>query len=582
MFLSPQKSRWCREVVNEVMELAIDPGQEPGTYTVRVLRSLSSDQPADSITLDVGALVASLPQLESSVLASSVSARRVMTERETAIQAVGTTLFGAVFSESVGSAYRASVAVASERGRSLQLALRLNAPGLAAVPWEALFDPVAGTYLSRKEPLVRWVPGPHDPEPTIFKPPLRILGMISAPRGLPVLDVAAEQQRLEEALRTQIDSGRVELTWLDDASWQGAHGKLLEGQWHVLHFVGHGGYDDETDEGLLVLVGSDGRADYVPASRLADLLDEAEPTPRLVVLNSCQSGAMSYTDLFSGTAAALVHSGIHAVAAMQFAITDGAAIAFSRAFYAALANGRPVGEAVRSGRIGILGTGRDTLEWVTPVLYLRGDDTRLLDAVRPAAVATLDEPELVHPTRKSPSSPPPAPVRIRGRTVAAIVVALTVAAGAAAVFVLRAFEPLPTDTVPSNTSTPTSEPFEPVRVAVPADQDWTATGVDCSEGDVLLLTATGLILHEDNPNSTVTPDGLADPVYHQYNVPGLPDAGTAGLIGSLDREQQFFFVGSALNYICPRAGELFLGINDRGLVGNSGAWTATIDRIDKR
>jgi hypothetical protein len=572
MILSLQEPRGCREVLNEVMELAIDPGQEPGTYTVRVLRSLSSDQPADSITLDVGALIASLPRLESSVLASSVSTRRVMTERETAIQSVGTSLFGAVFSGSIGSAYRASVAVASERGRSLQIALRLNAPGLAAVPWEALFDPVAGVYLSRKEPLVRWVPGPHDPKPVMFEPPLRILGMIAAPRGLPVLDVAAEQQRLEEALRTQINSGRVELTWLDDASWHGVHGKLLERQWHVLHFVGHGGYDYETDEGLLVLVGSDGRADHVPASRLADLLDEAEPTPRLVVLNSCQSGATSYTDLFSGTAAALVHSGIHAVAAMQFAITDTAAIAFSRAFYAALANGRPVGEAVRSGRIGILGTGRDTLEWVTPVLYLRGADTKLLDAARPAPVAPSDEPEPAHPMQKPPPSPPHGPVRIRGGTVAAIVAAIAIAAGAAAVFVPPAIDPQPT----SEPSAPS-----PFQVSVPADRDWTATGAYCSEGDTFVLTATGHILHEDNPNSTVTPDGLADPIYHQYNVPGLPDAATAGLIGSLDREQQFFFIGSAADYTCPRAGQLYLGINDRGLAGNSGAWTASI-RIEKR
>lgn len=271
------------------MELAIDPGPEPGTYAVRVLRSLSGDQPSGTIQLDVDALIASVPGLEASVLASSVSSRRVMTERETAVQAVGAGLFGAVFSGPVESAYRASAAVAAERGRSLQLALRLNAPGLAAIPWETLFDPAAGAYLSRKEPILRWVPGPHDPDPTDLDPPLRILGMIAAPRGLPVLDVEAEQRRLEEALRPQIDAGRVELTWLAEASWHGIQNQLLTHPWHVLHFVGHGGYDVATDEGLLALVGGDGRADYVSASRLADLLDEAEPTPRLVVLNSCQS-----------------------------------------------------------------------------------------------------------------------------------------------------------------------------------------------------------------------------------------------------------------------------------------------------
>nr|BFE74281.1 hypothetical protein GCM10020092_075820 [Actinoplanes digitatis] len=51
---------------------------------------------------------------------------------------------------------------------------------------------------------------------------------------------------------------------------------------------------------------------------------------------------------------------------MQFAVTDRAAIAFSRAFYIALAHGRGVDEAVHSGRVGILGTAGHTLEWLTP------------------------------------------------------------------------------------------------------------------------------------------------------------------------------------------------------------------------
>ena len=37
-------------------------------------------------------------------------------------------------------------------------------------------------------------------------------------------------------------------------------------EWHVLHFIGHGAYDTETDEGVLAFVGRDGRADYVTAT----------------------------------------------------------------------------------------------------------------------------------------------------------------------------------------------------------------------------------------------------------------------------------------------------------------------------
>ncbi|HET6671852.1 MAG TPA: CHAT domain-containing protein [Agromyces sp.] len=379
--------------MNTVMELEIGPGPEPGSYTVHVVRSVGGGEPSATITLDLDELVDRRPLLEASVLSSSVSARRVMSDTEAAIQRVGVRLFEATFSGDIGTAYRTSMAVASERGRGVQLALRLTAPGLAALPWEALYDPDTQTYVCRKEPLVRQVPAPYAPPTLTVRPPLRILAMISSPRGLPALDVGAERERLEGALQHHLDAGRVELHWLDDVSWAGVHGKLLENEWHVLHFIGHGGYDTETDEGVLAFVGPEGRADYVTASSLADLLDEAEPTPRLVVLNSCQSGAAGTLDLFSGTAAALAHSGIRAVAAMQFSISDSAAIAFARGFYTSLAHGRTIDEAMRSGRIGILGIGRGTLEWVTPVLYLRGDDSRLFDvdvtqAVPRASAAT--------------------------------------------------------------------------------------------------------------------------------------------------------------------------------------------------
>src|SRR6266496_3729361 len=155
----------------------------------------------------------------------------------------------------------------------------------------------------------------------------------------------------------------------------------------VLHFIGHGGFDPGRNEGILVLVlvlvsvsvsvGEDGRADLIAAHRLADLLRQARPMPRLVVLNSCSGAAAGVSDLFSGTAAALVRGGVSAVAAMQYEISDPAAIAFARGFYAAIARGRGVDDAISSGRIAILGISDRTLEWVTPVLYLRGNDTHL-------------------------------------------------------------------------------------------------------------------------------------------------------------------------------------------------------------
>ena len=88
--------------------------------------------------------------------------------------------------------------------------------------------------------------------------------------------------------------------------------------------------------------------------------------------------------MFSSTAATLVRT-VPAVVAMQFAVTDDAAAVFSRAFYQALVHNRGVDEAVRAGRIALTGWNPDTLEWVTPVLYLRSRDTRLFDLTYPGA-----------------------------------------------------------------------------------------------------------------------------------------------------------------------------------------------------
>ncbi len=359
--------------MNSDFDLEIGAGAEQGSYQVRVVHSGVDVESLGTLKLDVEDLVRRRDQLAATVLSSGVRARRAATT-ELPVRQVGEQLFKALFTGEVDGAYRASLGLAQRSGKQLRVVLRLADSELAALPWETLFDPVTQRYLCMNEPLVRHVPAPYTPGPLQISLPLRILGLIASPRSLQPLDVEAEQRRLTEALAEPIAAGRVELVWLPNATWAGVHDRLLAGGWHALHFIGHGAYDAGRDEGVLALVGEDGLADMVNASQLADLLTQARPPLQLVVLNSCSSGEAGAHDLFSGTAAALAHSGITAVAAMQFAVSDKAAIAFARGFYTALAWGRNVDEAACSGRISILGA-RDTLEWVTPVLYLRGGAT---------------------------------------------------------------------------------------------------------------------------------------------------------------------------------------------------------------
>jgi len=404
--------------VSEI-ELEIGAANGPDEFVIRVINALSGGEPSTTTHLDVDGLIRERDALEEIVLASASDGGLAGSEEK--LRDIGGRLFDALFVGPVLGTYRASMGIAGDRKERLRIVLRLTAPKLAALPWEALYDNEIGAYICRKEPLVRRVHAPYTAEPRELVPPLRVLGLVAAPRGLPELDVPAEQRRLSEALSDSIRDGDIELEWLPEASWDAVHQKLLAGHWHVLHFIGHGDYDVDTDEGVIDLVGPDGAPNPVGARALADLLDQADESPRLVVLNSCSSGAGGTRDLFSGTAAALVHSGVSAVAAMQFTVSDGAALAFARGFYRALATGHGIDGAIRSGRISMLGT-PNTLEWVTPVLHVRGATTDLFTPT--AGDDTSDAMPQDRPTKGD--------ARWRNRTVLALAVGVVVVIAAAA------------------------------------------------------------------------------------------------------------------------------------------------------
>jgi hypothetical protein len=355
----------------------------PGEFTSSVVNSPSGKTRPAAVRLDVDTLLSGRPDLEKTVYASAVSARGVPTRYEKELRDVGQQLFEAMFSGAVLNAYRASVMTSKAQGETLRIVLRMTDPQIAALPWEALYDPEDQRYLCRMWPLVRQIPASFTPPPLAITGPVRILGLVASPRDHEQLNVAAEQENLTEALAQPIADGLIKLEWVAEATWEALQRKLLSGHWHVLHFIGHGYFDAQSDQGLLALEGKRGYADRVEADRLVDLFNVAQPTPRLVVLNACSSGEQGTTDLFASTAAALVRSGINAVAAMQFGVSDSAAIAFTQGFYTAIAEGRNVDEAINNGRIAILGTGRGTLEWVTPVLHVSGQPTRLFDVATP-------------------------------------------------------------------------------------------------------------------------------------------------------------------------------------------------------
>ena len=319
---------------------------------------------------------------------------------------LGSALFDAVFVDDLRLAWTRSQDLARQQNDGLRLRLRLSeAPAIAGLPWELLHDRRSNTYLAQSErtPVVRYLEVSHPPRPLAVDGPLRVLVVISSPTDLPELDVEQEWRRVQDTLAVRVAAGRIHLDRLEVPSKQALRDWLRVNDVHILHFIGHGDFDEHLHDGVIYFTDRFGRSAKVSPSTLGpDLRDH--DSLRLVVLNACHSARADTTDPYSGMAQGLVQQDCAAVVAMQFPVSDGAAVSFTGEFYRSLAEGFPVDQAVTSARKAMLDD--YATEWATPVVFLRSPDGQVFTdivAEIPGAeddvIASVDEPlpELVEP-----------------------------------------------------------------------------------------------------------------------------------------------------------------------------------------
>jgi len=293
----------------------------------------------------------------------------------------GADLFDALIAGGVRDAYERGSGGARRRGEGLRLRLVLDPEqaSLLACPWELLFDRRRRRFLAHdlETPIVRQLETgvPSEPRLDPVDPPLRLLLASAEPTNASSVGAAEEIQRLSEALKTH---PTLAPTSLVDATYSSLRRALREVSPHIVHYIGHGEIDETTNTGQLLLCDEQGEMDPVSGAELANHLSGA-PELRLVVLNGCDTAVLPRrrgVDAFSSTAGALILEGLPAVVAMQFPISNAAAVLFAQGFYEALAAGDPVEAALVEGRHAILANDRQSggFEWVTPVLYLRVQD----------------------------------------------------------------------------------------------------------------------------------------------------------------------------------------------------------------
>jgi Tol biopolymer transport system component len=339
--------------------------------------------------------------------------RRLESPEMEAARKFGGGLFEAVFPSEVRGRLRSSFNAAKQQGSGLRVRLHLmDVPELAELPWEYLYDATLDEFLvlSVQTPLVRYLDLPLETSPLEIGLPLKVLVMISSPTDYPELDVEKEYENLVLALSELEKSGMVQLTRLDKASLAELQRQLRREDYHIFHFIGHGGFDQQAQDGVLLLEEENGKGRPVSGRYLGTVLHD-QKTLRLAILNACEGARAARSDPFSGVAHSLVQKGIPAVIAMQFEITDEAAIVLAREFYGAIADGYPVDASLAEARKAVFAQNND-IEWGTPVMYMRSPDGRIfglnrsvrqelqarkIESAGEAALAAAADPNLAQP-----------------------------------------------------------------------------------------------------------------------------------------------------------------------------------------
>ena len=166
------------------------------------------------------------------------------------LQALGTKLYERLFAGEINLLFnRALGETVGHEDSGLRLRLRLNAPELAALPWEFLFSPERQLFLaaSVETPLSRYLNLPEPIHAMACPEEIRLLAAI--PQNFD-LDTAAEREMLE-SIGDKLN-GKLAVDFIaGPATGAAIRAALREKEYHIFHYAGHGAF--KNDEAYLYL-----------------------------------------------------------------------------------------------------------------------------------------------------------------------------------------------------------------------------------------------------------------------------------------------------------------------------------------
>jgi hypothetical protein len=141
-----------------------------------------------------------------------------------------------------------------QRRRRLDFVLTSMIPWISEKPWEFAFDTGRRSFLATEDiHFVRNVLTNVPADPILrLQGPLRILVAAAQPVGFGRLSIDQEVEVIHRGFEPLIEAGLVTVKVLARATPRQIHDDLTSGGYQVVHFIGHGVYDEERREGCLV------------------------------------------------------------------------------------------------------------------------------------------------------------------------------------------------------------------------------------------------------------------------------------------------------------------------------------------
>jgi hypothetical protein len=259
-------------------------------------------------------------------------------------------------------------------------------PWISEKPWEFAYDHSRRSFLATEE--IHFVRNvlTSVPADAVTRPPgsLRLLVAAAQPIGLAPLSADQEARVIRRGFQPLADAGLIAVDVVARVTPEQLHDRLKTGSYQIVHFIGHGVFDERRGEGCLVFENDRGGESRLGERQIRELFCKRGLS--LVFLNACESARGGRADFNKGIAQALVAHGLPALVANQYSVLDASATTFARYFYRSLAQGLPLGAAAREARIAVnYSLQGEIIDWAVPALYARDPGMTLVDTSPGAA-----------------------------------------------------------------------------------------------------------------------------------------------------------------------------------------------------